>query len=358
MAWVLRWLMVPLCLAAPLNWAVQSWTASRQWDWMVLDTVDGSNRPDILILGSSRVAAAIDEKQLADQLAAPQGGALRVWNVSAAWSTLQEQAMALRNLLSRCPESLRGCIVLIEAPGGLPEPVPAGPIAPSWAGGRWFNDRNPQTILPLLRWEDIPAACRARMPIEDRAYLCFFAIIRPLALFCHHDRVHAGVARRGEEWLTQILPAAPQQPPSLDLVSRAGIRTDSASARLHWEMYTEWVARAVRQQTSIDWEQTAAGALVRMVREHGGRVVFFRMPLHSLPMAAYRTPTRLADHSRLLNYLDEHGGGWINPPIVYADHDFPDLAHLSKSRQAEFTAALADGLTPSVHVASRRAVDP
>ena len=79
-----------------------------------------------------------------------------------------------------------------------------------------------------------------------------------------------------------------------------------------------------------------------MVVRNGGKLVLFRMPMHSLFAPAFHSPLRQEDVQRLETVRSEWGVEELYPVFPTTDRDFPDYWHLRRSAAAEFSSRLAD----------------
>ena len=138
----IRFCVVVLILLVGCEFSARLELANTHSFWSGVDT---SNKPiDVLFIGSSRVAAAIDTQAFAEALPGPRPN---VVNAGAGYTTAAEFHLALRNTFREHPDRLRNAVIFIEAPYGMPDST-------TWSD-RWSHPDSPETLIPLLHWEDV-----------------------------------------------------------------------------------------------------------------------------------------------------------------------------------------------------------
>jgi hypothetical protein len=89
------------------------------------------------------------------------------------------------------------------------------------------------------------------------------------------------------------------------------------------------------------WETTVFGQMVRLIKDHGGKVMFFKMPISSLRNRVYVTKIHAGNLAIFRDLLKKWDAGVLCPDFKYSDEDFPDFSHLRFSRSAEYSKRLA-----------------
>jgi hypothetical protein len=302
--------------------------------------VDSSNKPvDVLFIGSSRVAAAIDPQAFAEAIPDRH---LNVVNAGAGYATAAEFHLALRNTFREHPDRLRSAVIFIEAPCAMPDST-------SWSDP-WSNPARPEMLTPLLRWEDVErywTDVRGEtfaVRFEERLHLLFDYTFRFSRLIT--DRLALGErVTEVAEWPVKrplkSLVRSENTESRADLSSAGGIRTDVEGVALARQRAYQYMKDALHDQKSVDWNASIIADTVKLAKENGARVVFFDLPIHSAHKAVFETATRQADRAALKNVIQTWNTPFVSADFSATDDDFPDIWHLRKSRAADFSRALA-----------------
>jgi hypothetical protein len=96
-------------------------TVGRKTAWYTAAAQIAKVAPvDYIFVGSSRVAASIDEKYFEQAISQRSGRNVKALNMGMGYCSLANHYFGLRMLLRLNPRNLRGVTVFIEAPLGLP----------------------------------------------------------------------------------------------------------------------------------------------------------------------------------------------------------------------------------------------
>jgi hypothetical protein len=335
-----QWLLVPLLVLGIAEACVRL-TADRVPTWYgAAERLSASRPVRVLFVGSSRVQAAILPAAFEQALAERGRPGVTSLNLGRGYSTDAEHYLGLRNLLTAQAENLRGVTVFAEALGGFPFPT-------RWDTAPWAMSEQPWMLVDLLRASDLPRFwVWSGLDFDSRLHISVRVLLRRLALFNRRERVR-------EQWLSEVVPslrhglraAAPAPVLGDDLQGmghRTSIRTDPAAlaaaraiARRIGEEMSRW------QEPMRPWDRTIAEELVRLVRQVGGRVVFFEPPQSEVFLQGYRTRVRQEDAVAFAQQAREWGACVVRPAFAYSDEDLPDLWHLRPERVTEFTRAVA-----------------
>jgi hypothetical protein len=340
-----QWALVPLVVFGLLELRAQRWLRDHEcettfWAWKER-TIRPEPPPSIFFVGSSRVAAAIDEQAFEGVVASHFGRPVQTVNYGAGYSVMAQHYLNLRNRVREHPEEMRGGVVFIEAYCGLPEPT-------SWEG-RWFHEVGPQLLLPVLRSDDYLGLWNSTMTREERWHVVCEVLARQSALLHARQKLGEGVFKMGKALVSQVLvrfcpPPPPVAVAEADLRSAGGIRTDADAV----EKAKQLAVKLAQQEPSAEeapplvWDRTVVADLVRLVQAAGGQVVFFEMPLHSMQSAGYRAAAETSDQQTFRALTRAWRTPYLQPDFVAHDEDFPDYWHLRKSRSQEFAVKLAD----------------
>ncbi len=336
-----QWLVVPLLVLGLAEWFVRQ-TADRVPTWYgAAQRLTTQGPIGVVFVGSSRVQAAVLPADFATELGGTALAGRQVLNLARGYSTDAEHYLGLRNLLRQHPAALHGVQVFAEAPGGLP-------FRTTWQDDGWGHVQQPWMLVDLLSLSDLPAFLRSgQLGLGTRLHVGLRVLLRPVRLFNRRERVR-------QQWLEQVLPTVaagqlpdltPNEPVGFDLQgpgAASSIRVDPqavAQARASALQVGELLER--QQAPMRAWRGSIQDELVRLVRDHGGRVVFFEPPLAEVFQRAYRTPLRQEDLALFGDQARAWGACVVRPDFPYGDDDLPDLWHLRPELAPEFSRALA-----------------
>lgn len=327
-----QWLLIPLLVLAGAELGARQLASLRtRRSYPELLEAPPPQRLDAIFIGSSRVAAAIDGDAFDRVLSAERGTPFHSLNQGQGHTNLQQHVLGLRLLFRQHPERFEGCTLFFEAPGSL-----AGPGG--WQG-QWFHDGRPELLAPLLRKSDLPGFLTSNGDLEAKLEILAIWSMAGARLAVWRRGLREALLRRlgalstraGERlgWLD-----APED--SSDLSAAGGIRTDEEGIALARQLAERSAARGRAPQAGT-YEDSVLASLLALARENGGELVLFRMPLSS-PFQFEPDPDLAA---RFANWRQRHGVRLLEPDFRSDDADFPDLWHLSRSRSAAFSEALA-----------------
>lgn len=335
-----QWVVVPLLLFFVLECTVRFWGSSGPAFWDIVEQSVQPGAVHFLFVGSSRVAASVDEKIFEEELRRHRPHPARAINVGTGYSYLLQHYLGLRNALHRYPEHLRGCVVFVETAGGLPEYSTVD-------GSEWYFDGRPDLLTQVLRLEDLPTMWVSTMPLNDKWHLSFRWLTKWSLLLSRGQgvavRALAKTSERLGEKIVSVLPGIrTESPRPADLTTDGGVRTDQEGIVLARRLALESARRELSDQRPLGkWTETVLGQIVSLVQQAGGQVVFYEMPLHSVQAAPRRTAIRMDDVASFRAQAAAWGTPFLLPEFLFTDDDFPDLWHLKRSRAREFTVALA-----------------
>ena len=344
------WVFIPLLMIGLLEVVVRRPYLSRRW-YPGAAQVAETKQIDAVLIGSSRVAAAVDPKYLADRLAKETGRKMTVLSTARGGTTLVQHTLGLGKLFARYPERMKGCTVLLELPDGLP------PVFGTWRDtlrgwdGVWaWEDRSPQLLIHVLQARDLPAFWMSSTDWELKLEMTLRFFGRASYLVAYRESLRESIFERGrrivrEQFVARCWPAAiSESRVEIDLAARGGIRRDPRLIEAAKAKYRR-IARemAVDQHPWRNWDATALPELIEVVRTHGAKLVLFRMVQSSVLAAPLETDVRVADQADFRRWLAKRGLTVIEPEFTATDADFPDLLHLAKSSSGAFTDALVRG---------------
>jgi len=288
---------------------------------------------DALFIGSSRVSAAVRsevfDKALSELLRHPIQSA----NLGMGGSTMTEWVLGLRRLQELNPDAIRGSVVFIEAPVGVPE-------YRTWKDS-WLVESAPELLTRYLEPDDLGGFLRSATPVHQK-----IVVLAELELGIEENlsrlrsRARAGFDEQTLPATEGIIGEPPWLPPQ-DLSTTGGIQSDPRGLlRSRITALANVRSELARQVPRRDWDSTTLRGLVDRIRGMGALPVFFEMPLSREMASMYATPVRAEDRVAFQRAVAEWRIPYIQPAIATTDADFPDIWHLRKSRAAEYTAQL------------------
>jgi len=313
--------------------AAGSYKRDESMKWFDLVLKDPAPRPfQALLVGTSRVAAGVDASAFDQELSSALGVPFRSLNLGMGYTSMASYYFALKAIRERKPEALRGTIVLVEAPKGLPEYA-------TWDGD-WIVADGTEPLARYLGPGDLPKfVSRSPTPLVHKA-----AIVARVLLGYResYSRLRGHLVNE----LTSVL-----EPPSgTDLSAAGGIRADSAGIRTVRAAAIE-VAKAAAADTTpwVGYGSSILKEIVDLVQASGGRVVFFDMPISDVQAAGRTTPRRLREAVLFEGEAKAWGTPILRTDFASTDADYPDYWHLSSRRSAELGRLLGRALLDSLH---------
>ena len=325
----IQWVVIPLCFALIVESAVRKRIDSH-WGWYESTTADSVDSFGAIFIGTSRVGASIDVTSFA--AASGIDSPLRVLNMGRGYSTLIQHWLGLRNMVDANPNCLRGTTVFLEAPTGVPDH--------STSSARWAFDQAPQQLIMQMKVSDISGLMHSQGAKGWRLTYDFFASSSRAVAYC--DWIRRLVRRRATERLQRFIDTRPTAASeSVDLAEAAGVRTDKAGVDL---VRQQIMAKATATDIvpCAPFAETVLAKLNRLVSQAGGELVLYDIPLSTPARIQFKRSISAFDRSRFLSEVRDAGIRTLRPDFTHDDSDFPDLSHLRKSRQAEFSRNLAE----------------
>ncbi|HET9317462.1 MAG TPA: hypothetical protein VFQ51_17855, partial [Vicinamibacteria bacterium] len=291
-----------------------------------------------VFFGSSRTQAAVVPRAFDAALAARGAPRARSLNLGRGYTTDAEHYLGLRRLLSANPDHVRGMVVFAELGTTVPWPS-------RWDAHAWAFEQAPEVLVDVMGFRDLPSFWRSRgLGLEMRAHVTLQALLRPFASITRRVRLRRQLGRTFVPALARNDPG-PEPQLGADLEGpgpASSIRTDTEAVARAREQAGEVAAQQLKYQAPIrDWAGTIPEDIVHLVQAHGGRVVFFQVPVHQMFADGYRTPIRQADTAAFAEQARRWGVCVVRPAFPVGDEDFPDVWHLHAARAPAFSEALA-----------------
>lgn len=295
---------------------------------------------DVLFLGSSRVAASVDPTTFDSVATVAARRPVRSFNLGMGFSTFHELYFGLRHLAQR--GDLKGRMVMIEAPGGMPRHE-------RW-DDPWYSGDTRTMLSRYMASKDVVDMWKhADMSVPDKIFVSIdvlgglqnnFWRLRIIAL----DRVRGLLQKFGSLFRprTEEVAAAP----AAELVfSRGGIRLDPSRIEAVRKAALEFAAKeyaSPRPWTS--WDSTVFRDIVDLVRANGGEIGLFEMPLCTHLTKPFHSVPRVTGAREFLDFRERHHIGFTAVDTTYPDASFPDLWHMGIPAALDFTHRLATKL--------------
>ena len=327
-----RWAAIPLATWLVAELAVGAFfrRESRWYERAIADLETGPPAKT-LFLGSSRVNAAIDET------AAQTETGSRALNLGMGYSTTTTHYLGLRSLLDKRANQLKGATLFIEAPGGWPD-------ARTWRDP--WADATPGGVFPYIRTGDLPAVWQTTDSFENKVQITIRTALGFSNILTRKDKVQQYALKANDEILAPRLAGQGANPAKL--TGDGGIRVDPEALTEVRRIAEATVTEEMREPVPlVDWNRTVLADLVRMVKAHDGRVVFFYPPMAPTMARPYDRPESLAAAAKFVGVAQTWGSPVVHAPFASTDADYPDLWHLRRDRAAEFTRLLLQTLAKS-----------
>jgi hypothetical protein len=291
---------------------------------------------DYIFVGSSRVAASIDEKYFERAIKHRLGRDVKALNMGMGYCSLADHYFGLRTLLRLNPRNLKGVTVLIEAPSGLP-------FSETWRDRWLIRGGSPDLFVPYVGFSDLLTFWRLSSDdLTEKLYMTaskYLMTIRKGGAIRNRTMMDGdGVTRT----LLEKARLASRSQTSIDLTSAGGIQTDENQIRFVREAAVQNSENEMREQHAIrSWDQSVLRSIVDLVTASGGTVVLFDTPLNSLQLKPLNTELRKSDRQFFEKVADRWGIPILRPQFKTVDSDYPDSWHLRRSLSAAYTNAVA-----------------
>jgi hypothetical protein len=334
---ILQWILIPVIFLVAAENSLKN-TVDTKPAWYLHADIIAKNHPvDFLFIGSSRVGAAIDSNAFDDYMSTRLGKNTLSINLGQGYSSIQEHYLGLRNLLNTCPESFRDFTVFLEAPGETPNLL----YYSTWTDN-WINSDQVQLVVPLLKPPDIiPFWLSGSGSPAIKTFITLKYYLNPFKLVRFKERIKEKIETKVKE---MIQPPSPGQ--KTDLSESGGVKTkqvDIARVRTSAQRFAREQMDA--QEPFLNWDETVLADLIKLIKSHNGKVVFFKMPVSSAQLNVFKTKIHRDNRITFKQQLKKWDTVILYPDFSYTDEDFPDLWHLRYSRCAEFSGKLAQAYT-------------
>lgn len=290
-----------------------------------------SAKQALVLVGSSRVAAAVDESEF-EKLFKSRQSDTKVFNMGMGYSTLVEHFFGLKKVSTR-RGSLRGFTVLVEAPAGLVD-------MNDWSGP-WASPAAPEILVPYLEPAEL---CSFWINSSNDAELKSFVTSAKLSstiLRLKQIRRKVTSVLRQKFYAENVAKNLEQ---SKGLAAAGGIRVDDEGVKLARASAKSAAMSLAAHIGQVDWDRTVACSLAKYVHAQGGEVIFFEIPVSSTFRKPLQSEIRLRDAESFRMHCKSWNSSYLSVPFDCSDADFPDVWHLSSALKSSFTHTLVNRL--------------
>jgi len=291
---------------------------------------------EVLFIGSSRVAAAVDPATFDSVASIAARRPVRSFNLGMGFSTYHEVLFALREMGR--DGGLRNRLVLLEAPGGLPRHA-------RW-DDPWFEGDTRIMLSRYMRPGDLPLLWReAKLDAGDKT----LATVEVLTGWQNNfwrlrtvlsDRTRGLLDRVGALFRPQA-PVVAADPVEALVFARGGIRLDASRIGKIRESAIEFAAaESADPRPWTGWDSTLLPSIVQQIRAGGGDVGLFEMPVCSYQRRVFESPRRREGAVEFAAFRRNLGLAVVPSDTLYGDESFPDLWHLGIPAALSFSRRL------------------
>lgn len=285
-----------------------------------------NDKIDYIFLGSSRVAALVNSKLLSDLT-----GNKNVLNSSRGYMTPGIMIQALKSKLRKKNDFLRNSKVFLEfyGQGSLTSLYAADELKVYETSTTKYSSQ-PQLILPYMNFSDLKdfwSVSSNSWKVKVKLTILYFSASYRCALFMNEKFNYADkVLYSGQSNVSES----------------GGIRSDDIENTIQFaRISAEKEKQRILTEPFLTQEVLAESSLSKLnnlVRENGGELVLFEIPLHSISKEIFKTKK-----SKLNNQVFKK---WLNTQEInlmelnnfnYKDEDFLDVLHINPNRKDEYT---------------------
>lgn len=291
-----------------------------------------SKHVDFLFIGSSRIPATINP-----QLFKKLSSGVTI-NAGRGYITPGVHYQGLKSKLKEHPDYLRNSIVLIE-----------------YSGSGAYTSPFAKDMLSVFEPTDSDKTDKA-MPhlllpyLDMNSFLSFLKksnnsiLVKVEMTFLYFSSTYRASQYVNDKFFAYnkklLFPSK-----ATNLVSEGGIRNDDSElAGKKAILLAKEQKEKIQKEpllSNIDIDNSSLAQLYKLIKDNGGTLMLYEMPLHSLQQDIYNSEKAKLNKATFEKWLSENNIPIIyNPDFKYKDIDFPDTWHLSSTRRDEFTTKL------------------
>lgn len=297
---------------------------------------------NIILVGSSRVSAAIDGDVLAQDLSDRYGRIIRVANLGRGYSTPFDKYFAFREIFSKYPSQLKNTWLLIEAPLGVP----------AWStwDSPWVMNQELGLLSVYIKNKDFQSLLsHSKTPPSVSAQIIFFSFLRTALLF---SKVRDAIQVASQTWHPSWIIGRADKIETTELKKRLknkGGILPLQPIENQMQQSAKPLFVPVPQTNYSPFDQTVWASVIKLATQVGIKIAFFRPPMCSSDirnMEKGLTTELLQKQSQEIQSL---GFPIISPQINFPDSDYPDSIHLAWDQARTFTLALGKTIFDTVN---------
>lgn len=286
---------------------------------------------DFLFIGSSRVAASINETTFVE--GSPQTSI----NVGRGYTTAGTHLIALQKIIKNNPNFLKDAKVFIELPGGVIYEEDS--IKSKYE----VFESMPHLLLPHIDQHDVSSFLASNNSNKVKRELC-------LSYIFSSYRTFPFVKEYKERIINKIITKFDtKKETSHSLEDTGGIKTGKEEIDAVKQMAVNIAQRQLKEQkgkqplTSLALDRSMIACFHKLIVSNGGELILFPVPLHSIQQQLYSTPLSLTNKEVFSKWCQNKQIEIVNMnEFKTSDDDFPDYWHLGKHRKDEFSQILKE----------------
>ena len=288
-----------------------------------------NDKPDYIFLGSSRVAALVNSKLLSDLTENKN-----VLNSARGYMTSGIMIQALKNKLRKKTDFLRNSKVFLEYYGqGSLTNLSVKDQLKVYESSTTKYTSQPQLILPYMIFSDLEdfwITSSNSWKVKVKLTILYFSASYRCALFMNEKFNYADkVLYKGQSNVSES----------------GGIRSDDIENTIQFAKIS---AKKEKQRilsepylTQGILAESSLSKLNNLIRENGGELVLFKIPLHSISKEIFNTQKSKLNNQVFKKWLNTQKISLIEPENCnYKDEDFLDILHINPDKKDEYTHSL------------------
>jgi hypothetical protein len=295
---------------------------------------------NLILVGSSRVAASIDADTLSSDLSNRFKKPITVANLGRGYSTPQDKFLAFKALFAKYSSHLQNTWLLIEAPQGIPD----------WAtwNSPWAVQQEPGLISTYLEPTDFfQMALHSSTPRPLVAEIGLYRISRTaLALRKVRDSLAVRIQTWRPTWPALSSQSGPHSSSDPILTESGGI----LSAPQVIQAARQLVQSPLENSTSGDqkkspalppFDETIWAQVIQLAQQYKVRVAFFQPPMSTDDIQKTKLLfPNAALQQRSIEFANQ-GIAVLPANTSFPDSDYPDLLHLKPTQSKVFAQSLS-----------------
>lgn len=325
--------------------AFRSWVIQREAGYIQAIHLPPAERVDFIFIGRSRVPAGINIETFESVVGDALRRDVKAMMLGNGGRSLITHYLGLRELFRTHPERFKDCVVLLEAPFGLPEYQRWDVPWREAGNGNWPDKR----VAALIDGDDVEKIRQAEDGDIDYYKWLAYCVERESYAFYYRKLIQ----KRARSKIIDITDLVSEKMglslrssfKMVDVELGGGETIDEDVYNAALFLAQEFVEGQTGEVSPYgSWDESVLDDLKQLVRENGGELVLFETQMAKIFEEAYATEVRLADRERLNAYAQRERIPYIEIGKRYPDEAFPDLWHLSRKLAPEYTTNIASKL--------------